>query len=163
MVEITKAEPRDLEGIRTIYNDAILNSIATFDVEPRTAEQQLEWFESHGEKHPIIVARREANVVGWASLNVFLGRCAYQSTVEDSVYVAGAWRGRGIGKELLGRLIELARELGHHSIVARVAGHGAASVALHRSLGFEEVGTLREAGRKFDRWVDVRLMQLMLD
>ncbi len=163
MIEIAQAEKRDLPGITSIYDDAILHSTATFDVTPRTRTQQLDWFRRHGEKHPVIVAREDGEVVGWASLNVFHERCAYEKTVEDSVYVKHDRRGRGIGTALLRRLIELARGLAHHSIVARIADHSVPSIALHETLGFKEVGELREAGRKFDRWIDVTLMQLLLE
>jgi len=163
MIEIAPAGPDDLPGIRAIYNHAILTSAATFDVEPRTEAAQRDWFEGHDAQHPVIVARHAGEVVGWASLNVFVGRCAYAKTVEDSVYVAEAWRGKGVGRRLLARLTELARELGHHSVVARIADHSSVSIGLHRALGFAEAGVLRQAGRKFDRWIDVTLMQLMLE
>ena len=163
MIEIVLAEERDLRGIAAIYNDVILHSTATFDVTPRTDEEQLEWFRRHGEKHPVLVARQGGEVVGWASLNVFHERCAYEKTVEDSVYVREDWRGRGVGRKLLGRLVEAARAAGHHSIVARIADHSQASIGLHRVLGFLEVGEIREAGRKFDRWIDVTLMQRVLE
>jgi len=163
MIEIAPATEADLEGIRTIYNAAVANSVATFHVDPQTEQQQREWFESHGERHPVVVARHEGLVVGWASLSEFSDRPAYENTVEDSVYVAAGWRGRGIGRRLLARLVELAAELGHHSIVSRIADHSAASIALHRSVGFREVGVLHEVGRKFGRWVDVTVMELVLD
>ncbi|MFH1730407.1 MAG: N-acetyltransferase family protein [Planctomycetota bacterium] len=162
MIEIVKAEQSDLPGIMAIFNDAILNGVATFNIEPWDEARQLEWFRAHGGKHPAIVAREGGEVVGWGALNVFIARSAYEATVEDSVYVRADRRGRGIGRALLARLIELAREIGHHSIVARIADHAAASIELHRSLGFEEAGELRESGRKFGRWIDVTLMQLML-
>jgi len=162
MVEITRATLNDLPAITAIYNKAVAESVATFVIRQRTAEEQFAWFEAHGEKHPVVVARADGEVVGWASLNVFIARCAYERTVEDSVYVKDGWRGRGVGRRLLSKLVELAGEAGHHSIVARIGDHGAASIALHRSLGFEIVGELREAGRKFDRWVDVTLMQRLL-
>ncbi len=163
MIEIAPATEADLEGIRAIYNEAVANTVATFHVEPQTEDQQREWFETRDRRHPVIVARHEGQVVGWASLSEFSDRRAYENTAEDSVYVAEEWRGKGIGRQLLGRLVELAAELGHHSIVARIADHSAVSIALHRSAGFREVGVLHEVGRKFDRWIDVALMQLVLD
>ena len=162
-IQIARAEERDLPEIQAIYNHAILHSTATFDVAPRTDPQQLEWFRRHGDKHPVFVARAGGEVVGWASLNVFHERCAYEKTVENSVYVREDWQHRGVGRSLLAALIDAARALGHHSIVARIADHNPASIALHRALGFRESGELREAGRKFDRWIDVTLMQLILE
>jgi len=161
-IEIAEAEGRDLPGITAIYNDAVLRSVATFDTEPRSDEGQRAWLRSHDERHPVIVARAAGEVVGWASLNEFLPKAAYAATVEDSVYVKEGWQRRGIGRLLLARLIEMARERGHHAIVARIADHMTASIALHKALGFVEAGDLREVGRKFDRWIDVTLMELTL-
>ena len=163
VIGVAAAGPSDLPEITAIYNEAVADSVATFHVEPRTEEQQREWFESRGRRHPVIVARRQGLIVGWASLSEFSDRRAYENTAEDSVYVAEEWRGKGIGRQLLGRLVELAAELGHHSILARIADHSAVSIALHRSAGFREVGVLHEVGRKFDRWIDVTLMERVLD
>jgi len=162
MIEVREATLDDLPAITAMYNDAIVHSVSTFDVEPRTPARAHDWFRKHGEKHPVLVAREGDEVVGWASLNVFVGRGAYEHTVEDSVYVSPGRQRRGVGAMLLGRLIERAGELGHRSIVARIADHSEASLALHRSCGFTKVGVLREVGRKFDRWIDVTLMQLVL-
>lgn len=151
MVEIARATLSDLPALTAIYNKAVAESVATFVSKPRTDEEQLAWFGSHGEKHPVVVARADGEIVGWASLNVFIARCAYERTVEDSVYVKDGWRGRGVGRQLLSKLVELAAQVGHHSVVARIGDHGAASIALHRSLRFEIVGELREAGHKFGR------------
>jgi phosphinothricin acetyltransferase len=161
-VAIVPAELADLPGIRAIYNDAVLHSTATFDVHPRTEAEQRAWFEAHNGRHPVLAARAGREVVGWGSLNVFVPRPAYDRTVEDSVYVAAGRRGQGVGRRLLGALVAAAGKLGHHTVVARVADRSSASLALHRSLGFEEVGTLREAGWKFGRWIDVTLMQRVL-
>jgi L-amino acid N-acyltransferase YncA len=162
MIEIAPARPEDLPAITAMYNDAILNSAATFVITPWTESDATAWFQSHDEQHPVLVARSDGEVVGWGALNVFVARCAYASTVENSVYVKAEWRGQGVGTQLLQRLIERATELGHHSIVARIADHSTPSVTLHRALGFHIVGELREAGYKFDRWIDVTLMQRML-
>jgi len=161
-VEIPPAELADLPGITAIYNRAVRESVSTFHVQPRTGAQQMDWFCDHDEHLPIIVARAGDAVVGWGALSLFSDRCAYARTLEDSVYVAEAHRRRGIGRRLLMRLVALAREQGGHSIVAKIASEMAPSQALHRAVGFQEVGRLREAGYKFDRWLDVTLMQLML-
>ena len=162
MIEIAPAELADLPGITAIYNKAVAESVATFHVEPRTGQQQIDWFCDHDERFPIIAAKDGDVVVGWASLGPFSDRPAYDHTLEDSVYVAEDRRREGIGRMLLNRLIELAKERGCHSLIAKIASEMTPSIALHRSVGFEEVGRLRESGRKFDRWLDVTLMQLML-
>jgi L-amino acid N-acyltransferase YncA len=101
-------------------------------------------------------------VVGFASLSPYRDRPAYATSVEDSVYLRADHRGRGVGRLLLEALVDIAARHGFHTIIARVVGGHEASIALHRSLGFEVVGTEREVGRKFNRWLDVVLMQKML-
>ena len=101
-------------------------------------------------------------MAGFASLSPYRDRPAYRTTVEDSVYVDRRHQGRGIGRRLLGELLDRATESGFHAVMARIVGGHEASIALHRSLGFEVVGTEREVGRKFNRWLDVVLMQRLL-
>jgi phosphinothricin acetyltransferase len=103
-----------------------------------------------------------ARVIGWASLNRYNPREAYGHTVELSVYVRDGYRGRGIGRALVRELLDQARSVGHHVVLAQVAADQEPSLAMHRSLGFREVGTLREVGFKFDRWLDVVLMDRLL-
>jgi phosphinothricin acetyltransferase len=101
-------------------------------------------------------------VTGFGSLSPFRERAAYATTVEDSVYVAESWRGRGVGRLLLGELVRAGRRWGFHTVIARVAADNAPSIGLHQALGFELVGVEREIGRKFGRWLDVAVLQLML-
>ncbi len=159
---IRPATPADLPAITEIYNDAVLTTTATFDIEPRTEAEQRRWFAEHGPDYPLLVAEREGRVVGWASISRFAERPAYSITAETSVYIDAAHRGQGIGKELLGALIEAARRLGFHSLVARIAEGSEASIRLHERYGFETVGRLKEVGRKFDRLLDVYFLQLIL-
>jgi L-amino acid N-acyltransferase len=159
---IRPATPPDLPAITEIYNDAVLTTTATFDIEPRNSDQQLRWFEDHGADYPLLVAEMEGRVVGWASLSRFAERVAYSITAETSVYVDAEHRGQGIGRELLGALIDEGRGRPFHSLVARIAEGGEASIRLHERFGFEVVGTLKEVGRKFDRLLDVSLLQLLL-
>jgi phosphinothricin acetyltransferase len=125
-------------------------------------EEQEEWLGNHDEKHPILVATRGGEVVGWGSLSSHNDRCCYQNTVEDSVYVKKELRGGGIGTKLLERLVAEAGNIGHHVIIARIDAGNEASLGIHRRLGFEEVGRLSEVGFKFGRWLDVVLMELIL-
>ena len=162
-VEIRNAERADLEAIREIYNEAILTTTATFDTEPKSAEERLQWFQSHGERHPILVAVVDGKVVGWASLNVWSDRHAYDETAETSFYVKSEFRGRGIGRKLKEATIEEARRLKFHTLIARVAEGSEESIHLNQSVGFVLVGTMKEVGCKFGRRLDVHIMQKMLD
>jgi phosphinothricin acetyltransferase len=157
------AERRDAEAIRAIYNVEVAESTVTFDLVPRTLDEQVDWIAGHSGAHPAVVATDAAGeVVGFGSLSPFKERPAYSPTVEDSVYVHRDRRGQGVGRLLLDELLRLAREHGFHSVMARIVGHHEASIALHRGCGFELVGTEREVGRKFGRWLDVVEMQRML-
>ena len=161
-VKIEPARREHLPGITEIYNDAILNTTATFDMCPRTMEEQGEWMDEHDDKHPILVATLEGEVLGWGSLSSHNDRCCYQNTAEDSVYVRREHRGRGIGTRLLEALVSEARRSGLHVLIARIDAGNETSIALHARAGFEEVGRLREVGYKFDGWLDVVLMELLL-
>ena len=152
----------DAEAIRAIYNIEVLNTTVTFDLVARSAVEQQEWMLTHAGVYPVIVAEDDGEVIGFASLSPYRPRPAYSTTAEDSIYVAATHRGAGIGKTLLGELVVLGEALGFHSIVARIVGDHSASIALHRSCGFELVGIEREVGRKFGKWLDVALMQRLL-
>ena len=157
------AERRDAEALRDIYNVEVLESTVTFDLVPRSLAEQVAWIDEHSGGHPAIVAvSDDDSVVGFASLSPYRPRPAYAPTVEDSVYVHRDRRGHGIGRLLLGDLVELARSHGFHSAIGRIVGGHEASIALHRACDFEEVGRERQVGRKFGRWLDVVLMQRML-
>jgi phosphinothricin acetyltransferase len=152
-----------LEAITEIYDEAILTTTATFDTEPRSPSGRLEWFRSHGERYRILVAVLAGKVVGWASLSKWSDRRAYDETAETSFYVKAEYRGQGIGRRLKEAIIEEARRLGFHTLIARVAQGGEASLHLNESLGFVHVGTLKQVGRKFGRLLDVHLLQKILD
>lgn len=161
-LSIRLANSDDGEAIRQIYNVEVLGSTVTFDLVERSADEQQEWMSEHDGVYPIVVAEIDGQVVGFASLSPYRPRPAYSTSAEDSVYVAADQRGHGIGRMLLSELIDLARVHGFHVVMARIVGDHQASIALHRSLGFELVGIEREIGRKFSKWLDVALMQLLL-
>ena len=164
MCTIRLAEPGDAEAIRSIYNVEVVESAVTFDLVPRALATQLAWIEEHAGGHPAIVALDpEGTVVGFGSLSPYRSRPAYATTVEDSVYVRREKRGTGIGTVLLEELVRLATLHGFHSVIARIVGGHNASVGLHARCGFALVGTEREVGRKLGRWLDVTLMQRMLN
>jgi phosphinothricin acetyltransferase len=160
--KIRLASEADLATINSIYNYYVLNSTCTFQTEPDTAEERMRWFAAHDSLHPVTVAENESKVVAWASLSRYNSRSAYRYTVEDSVYVCNNMQGRGIGTVLLADLIQQAEAHGHHSMVAIIAAEQTGSIRLHQRLGFLKVGQICEAGRKFDRWLDVVFMQRML-
>jgi len=152
----------DAEATRSIYNVEVADSTVTFDLMPRTIDEQRAWLSARSGAHAVLVAEHDGEVVGFASLSPYRDRPAYSTTVEDSVYVRRDQQGKGIGTLLLGDLVGLARSHGFHAMMGRIVGGHDASIALHRSLGFETVGTEREVGRKFGRWLDVVVMQLLL-
>jgi phosphinothricin acetyltransferase len=163
-ITIRTAQLADAAPIAEIYNREVTSSTATFDLVERSIDQQRQWLADRSGAFAAIVAVDGATqqVVGFASLSPYKERAAYRTTVEDSVYVAREHGGRGIGKLLMEHLIATARESGFHAIIARIEATGDASRGLHAACGFALVGVERQVGRKFNRWLDVAVMQLML-
>ena len=141
----------DAEAIRAIYNREVTGSTVTFDLVPRTIEDQRAWLAAHAGAHPAVVAVTGDEVVGFGSLSPYRDRPAYSTTVENSLYVRHDVRRQGVGREILSELVRLATAHGFHSVVARIVGGHEASIALHRSCDFTLVGVEREVGRKFGR------------
>ena len=164
MIEIRRATRADVPALLAIYNEAVLNTTATADYEPRSLESRYEWFDEHArEGYPILVARdAQCGVVGWSSLSRYKERIGYRFTAESSIYIHRDWRGRGIGKQLMLPLIEAARAMGLHAIVAGVSGDNEASLKLHAGLGFEKVAHYRETIWKFGKWLDVVYFEMIL-
>ena len=161
---IRPATHADLPGILEIYNEAVLNTTASYDYEPRTLEHRIAWFEEHVQnQYPVIVAATEAGrVVGWSALNRFHDRIGYRFTAENSVYVAADQRGKGIGTLLVPPLIDGARERGLHAILAVIDAANQASIRLHARFGFDRVALLQQVGFKFNRWLDVVYMERLI-
>ena len=162
-VAIRPATLADVPAIADIYNEAVLTTTATFDLEPKSLADRTEWLQSRGPRHPVLVAAVDGKVVGFAALSRWSDRSAYDGTAETALYVHSTQRNRGIGRELYAALIGQARQLQFHSLIARITEDSAASLHLHRSAGFAEVGTLREVGRKFGRLLGVHILQLVFD
>ena len=159
---IRNARLSDVDAVTEIYNEAILTTTATFDTAPKSISKRLEWLKSHGKRHPVIVAELDGTVVGWASLSRWSDRSAYDDTAETSFYVNSRYQGRGFGRKLKEAIIDEARRLQFHTLIARIAEGGDASLHLNESFGFVHVGTLKEVGRKFGRLLDVHILQKML-
>ncbi|MBN8280715.1 MAG: N-acetyltransferase [Gammaproteobacteria bacterium] len=160
---IRRARREDCPGILAIYNEAVLTTTASYDVEPRTLEHRLAWFDDH-QRHDyaVFVAEEGGELTGWSSLSRYHDRHGYRFTCENSVYVAARHRGRGLGARLLAPLIDAARDRGLHSIIAVIDASNDASLRLHLRFGFEKVGHFREVGHKFGRWLDVAYLQRLV-
>jgi L-amino acid N-acyltransferase YncA len=160
MIDVREARAGDLEAILAIYNEAVVNTTATYDYEPRKPEAHRQWFEAkRAQALPVLVGIEAGEVAGFASYGPFRPWAAYLHTVENSIYVAPQKRGRGIGAAILGPLIEAAREKGFHAMVAGIDAANAASLKLHAKFGFEKVAHFREVGWKFERWLDLVFLQ----
>jgi L-amino acid N-acyltransferase len=158
---IRPATRDDLQAIVGIYNWAVNQTFATIDSEPLDTEEAEAWWEAHGKRSKLIVSTDESGVIGWARL--FPWKQRGFDVVEDLVYVDPVHQGRGIGRALLTELIKEAQGLGYKTIVATVAADNRSGLELHTKLGFEMVGTIRNAANKFDRWMDIALVQRSLE
>ncbi len=162
-MRLREATVDDAAAILDIYNHQVLTSTATFDLVPRTLAEQQRWLTDRSGAHAVLVAESdEGEVGGFGALSPYRERAGYATTVEDSVYVAEAAQGAGLGRLILEGLVELARMQGFHALMAKVVGGHEVSIGLHQSCGFEIVGQEREVGRKFGRWLDVVLMERLL-
>lgn len=152
----------DCAVINEIYDHYVLTDTCTYQTEPDSLTERQAWFTAHGPSHPVLVAELAGEVLAWGALSPFRPRGGYRFTVEDSIYVRHDQQRRGLGKALLGELLQAARVHGHHSVMAVISADKPGSVALHEAFGFRQAGLLREAGYKFDTWLDVAYLQLML-
>ena len=160
---IRPAQPGDLPAISEIYNEAVLNTTASYDYEPRDMTHRVAWFDLHRKQDlPVFVAENEGGVIGWSSLSKYRDRVGYRFTVEDSVYIAEAHRGKGVGKLLLAPLIQAARDRNLCAIIGAIDADNKASIRLHAGFGFETVGHFKKVGYKFERWLYVVYMELLI-
>jgi phosphinothricin acetyltransferase len=151
-------------AILEIINEAILNTTAVYDYSPRSLESMSEWFVAKRRGNfPVLGAITDGGVlVGFASYGTFRPWPAYKYTVENSLYIASEFRGKGVGKQLLGALIDRALKQDYHAMVGGIDSSNFASIGLHEKFGFKQVATLKEVGFKFGRWLDLCLYQLNL-
>ena len=163
MIAVRKATETDLPQILDIYNDAILNTTAVYDYEPHTLEMRKQWFETKQQQgFPVFVAEENNEVLGFSSFGLFRAWAGYKYSVEHSIYVKDGQRGKGIGKLLMQPLIDAAKEMKLHTIIAGIDADNKLSIDFHKQFGFEEAGHLKQIGWKFDRWLDLVFMQLIL-
>ena len=160
---LRQAVNADLDAILVIHNDAIRNSTALWTDEVVERSDREEWLAHRtAAGDPVLVAIDNDEVAGYATYARWRPKYGYRHTVEDSVYIAAPYQGRGVGRALLVELIEHARGAGHHMMLADIESGNQASIGLHESLGFTRVGEIPEIGRKFDRWLDLTILELRL-
>ncbi|QEC66211.1 N-acetyltransferase [Panacibacter ginsenosidivorans] len=163
MVQTRIATDKDLPQILDIYNDAILNTTAVYDYEPHTLDMRRQWFETKQQQgFPVFVAEENNEVLGFSSIGPFRAWAGYKYSVENSIYVKDGQRGKGIGKLLMQPLIDAAKEMKLHTIIAGIDADNKLSIDFHKQFGFEEAGHLKQIGWKFDRWLDLVFMQLLI-
>ena len=163
MIQIREANQDDLPQLLEIYNDVILHTTAIYYYEPHTLEMRSVWFEEkmqHG--IPVFVADEDGKILGFSTLGPFRAPTAYKYSAENTVHVASAARGRGIGKLLMKPLIDTAFKLQMHTIIAGIDATNEVSLKLHKKFGFVEVAHFKQVGFKFGKWLDLKFLQLML-
>jgi len=163
VLHIRDAVLSDLPSILKIYNYAVKNLAASFDIEEKTLVERWRWFNKHRGKYPLIVAELNGRVVGYCCLSSFRDKAAYSHAAELSIYVAPGYWGRGIGTQLMQEILRRAEKLRYHTIVAGITADNQTSIRLHRKFGFELVGCFKEVGFKFGRWHDVHFYQLFVE
>ncbi|WP_372968610.1 N-acetyltransferase family protein [Microbacterium sp.] len=162
--QIRDAETADLEAITAIYNDAVLHTTSIWNEDAVDLADRTAWFADRTARgYPVIVAVDGSGVLGYATFGDWRPHSGYRHTVEHSVYVRDGERGRGIGKALMIELIHRARTLGKHVMVAAVESSNTGSIIMHKRLDFLQVGRMPQVGAKFDRWLDLTFLQLVLD
>lgn len=161
-MNIRRCNDNDINSVIEILNESIINDNARFDEKPFSLQQAVEWYKSHDERYPIYVAEEEGQIKGWACISPFSDKSAYRYTVENSVYIHKDYRGNGLGRILLKHTLKISKELGYKAIIALITSDNIASCKLHNDLGFYEVGKMQKVGYKFEKWLDVTVMEIEL-
>jgi len=163
-IKLRDAGEEDLAAILDIYNDVIINTTAVYSEKPHTLQMRKEWYhERVNNNFPVYVAEANGKIAGFSSFGHFRAWPCYRYTVEVSVYVEQSFRGKGISKILLGALIDRARAMNIHAIIAGISADNEISIKLHQSFGFKEVANFKEVGYKFGRWLDLKFLELLID
>lgn len=163
LIECT--EKRNGQDITDIFNDAILNTTALYEYNPRTKEFMSSWFTTKKENnYPVIgIINDQEILMGFTSFGSFRPFPANKYTVEHSVYVHPDHRGKGLGCRLLGEIVKVANELDYHTVIGGIDAKNKASISLHESMGFSHSGTIQQAGYKFGEWLDLAFYQKILN
>jgi phosphinothricin acetyltransferase len=162
-VIIRNANEDDLPAILDIYNDVILNTTAVYSELPHTLQMRKDWYQERiSSNFPVFVAVMDSEIAGFCSFGHFRAWPCYRYTAELSVYVSALSRGKGISKLMLQLLIERARQMKIHALLAGISADNIVSVNLHHSFGFVEVAHFKEVGYKFGRWLDLKFLELIL-
>ena len=163
MANIRAATENDLQQMLDIYNEIIANTTAVFQYDLHTLEMRREWFaQKQKDRFPVFVAEENNEIAGFSTIGPFRNWQAYKYSVENSVYVRSDMRGKGIGKILLKETIDAAKQMGMHTIISGIDANNEASIAMHKQFGFVEVAYFKEVGFKFDRWLNLKFLQLMI-
>jgi L-amino acid N-acyltransferase YncA len=161
---IRDAREDDLAAILDIYNEVILNTTAVYSEQPHTLQMRKDWYNDRVKNNfPVFVADAGGKVAGFSSFGHFRVWPCYRYTVEVSVYVDTAFRGKGMSKKLLQSLIDRGAEMNMHAMIAGISADNQISINLHHSFGFAEVAHFKEVGYKFGRWLDLKFFELMLN
>ena len=161
---IRDATEQDLPSILDIYNEVILNTTSVYSEQPHTLQMRTTWFsERKAANFPVIVAELDGIIIGFASYGHFRVWPCYRFTAEHSVYIHTGYRGRGVSKILLQAIITLAKNVGLHALIAGIDSENDISLKLHQSFGFVQVAHFKEVGFKFNRWLDLTFMELLLE
>ncbi|CAM3915927.1 MULTISPECIES: arsinothricin resistance N-acetyltransferase ArsN1 family A [Paenibacillus] len=159
---IRAADTGDVERILHIYNQGIEDRIATLEVDQKDIAYMNNWFKQHQERYAVIVAEQDGVVIGWASLNPYSQRCAYDGVADLSIYIDRAFRGKGVGSILLHRLEEIAKEKGFYKIVLFTFPFNQNGQGLYHKLGYRDVGVFEKQGILDGKFVDVMIMEKLL-
>jgi L-amino acid N-acyltransferase YncA len=162
-ITILPAAQHHLEGIMEIVNYNILNTTALYEYAPRSLAAMMDWFEERQQgSWPVFVAEQNGTVIGYGTYGTFKFKEAFKYTVEHSVYVSHEHIGKGIGRLLLTQLIAQAKQQGFHTMIGCIDADNNSSINFHRQFGFIDAGILQQVGYKFDRWLNLQFMQLIL-
>jgi L-amino acid N-acyltransferase YncA len=160
---IRNASESDLPVILDIFNDVILNTTAIYQNQQMTSDEIVDWYQFKLKNHwPILIAEQDGRAIGFSTFGTYRARECYQSSVELAVHVAKEYRGQGVGNQLLSNLIQVARDRKFHVMMAGIDSANASSIQLHKKFGFQICGEIKQVAKKFDRWLDLTFMQLIL-